>query len=151
MARMCYNFQMKKDDDIARIVRYFRTRDEVAALYLFGSLAEGRVTAESDIDIAVLVDEKKMKKADYGLLRGEYYRASPHFSLRSVDIVLLNAAPPYLKHRILKTGRILFDRNRKLRVKFTTDAIIEYLDFKPLEDIFNRAVAGRFKKASVGR
>jgi predicted nucleotidyltransferase len=142
---------MKKDDDVARIIGYFRARKEVSTLYLFGSLAGGRKTAESDIDIAVLVDERKLKKADYGRLKDEYYHASPGFSLRPVDIVVLNTAPPYLRHRILKTGRILFDRNRRLRVNFTTEAIIEYLDFKPLEDIFNRAVADRFRKASVGR
>jgi predicted nucleotidyltransferase len=142
---------MKKDDDIGRIIKYFRARKEVSVLYLFGSLVENRKTAESDIDIAVLVDEGKLRKVDHERLKEAYYHASPGFSLRPVDIVVLNTAPPYLKHRILKTGRILFDRNRRLRVKFTTDAIIEYLDFKPLEDIFHRAVAGRFRRASVGR
>lgn len=141
----------KTDKDIKRIISYFKSRDEVSALYLFGSSVKGGRTRESDIDIAVLINEKRLKRKSYDLLKNDYYRASPTFSLHPVDIVILNTALPYLKHRILKTGRILFDRNRRLRVNFTARAIIEYLDFKPIEGIFNKAVGNRFRRAAVGR
>lgn len=136
---------MKMDKDLERIIHYCKAREEVSALYLFGSLAEGRGMRGSDIDLAVLIDERKVKKKNCELLKGDYYRASPAFSLHPVDIVVLNTAPPFLKHRILRTGRILFDRNRRLRARFTAHAIIEYLDFKPIEDMFTGAVAGRFR------
>jgi predicted nucleotidyltransferase len=138
-------------NDKKRIINYFKTRGEVASVYLFGSAAQGAQNAESDIDIAVLVDDKKLKNIDYEALRQGYYAASPHLSLRIVDIVILNPAPPYLKHRILKTGTLLFDRNRRLRVRFTAGAVLEYFDYKPIEDICLRAVAGRFRRATVGR
>ncbi|MBI4848948.1 MAG: nucleotidyltransferase domain-containing protein [Nitrospirae bacterium] len=144
---------MKKSDndsDIKRIATYFKRREEVSALYLFGSLAKSRGTKESDIDIAILVNEKQLKRRNFERLKNEYYLASPTFTLRLVDIIILNTASPYLKHRVLKTGRILFDKNRKLRVNFTAKAIIEYLDFRPIEDIFNKAVANRFRRAAVG-
>jgi predicted nucleotidyltransferase len=92
-----------------------------------------------------------LKSRNYDNLKKEYYRASPTFSLHPIDIVILNTASPYLKHRILKIGEILFDRNRKLRVNFTTKAIIEYIDFRPIEEIFNKAVANRFRRSFVGR
>ncbi|MBI5740626.1 MAG: nucleotidyltransferase domain-containing protein [Nitrospirae bacterium] len=142
---------MQTGDDIKRIISYFKGRKEVSALYLFGSIVEGRALPESDIDIAVLIDEKKLQRKNFERLKSIYYKASPAFSLRPVDIAVLNAASPYLKHRVIKTGKILFDRNRRLRVRFTTQAIIEYLDFKPIEDIFNKAVANRFRRAAVGR
>lgn len=142
---------MQTDMDINRIVTYFRKRKEVSALYLFGSYAEGRALPESDIDLAVLIDEKKMRRKNLEQLRGIYYKASPSFSMRSIAITILNSASPYLKHRIIKTGEILFERNRKLRVRFTAQAIIEYLDFKPIEDMFNKAATERFRRSSVGR
>ena len=142
---------MDADSDRERIIRYFKDRKEVSALYLFGSLAKEREKPESDIDIAVLVDESKLKKKDFAILKKQYYAASPTFSPRPVDIVVLNTAPPFLKHQILRTGRILFDRNRKLRVRFTARAIMEYLDFKPYQDIMLKAVADRFRRARVGR
>lgn len=137
---------MDNDKDVKHIIQYFKGMDEVSALYIFGSFAKSKKTGESDIDIAVIVDESKLKKRDFELLKKKYYAASPTFSMRSVDIVILNTAPPFLKYQVLKTGRVLFDRNRKLRVRFTTNTIIEYLDFKYIEDIFLKAVVNKFKK-----
>ncbi len=142
---------MKDDGEIERIIHYFKGTDEVSALYIFGSVGEGRKTGESDIDIAVLIDESKLQRKNFELLKRKYYAASPAFSMRPVDIVILNTAPPFLKYQVLKTGRILFDRNRKFRVRFTERAITEYLDYKPIEDIYLKAVAKRFREKSIGR
>ncbi|OGW41491.1 MAG: hypothetical protein A2Y97_08655 [Nitrospirae bacterium RBG_13_39_12] len=142
---------MKDDKDIKRIVHYFKNRDEVSALYIFGGYAKGRKTGESDIDVGILVDESRLKRRNFEFFKKKYYAASPTFSMRPVDIVILNTAPPFLKHQVLKTGKILFDRNRRLRVRFTERAITEYLDFKPIEDIFLKAVAKRFKERTIGR
>jgi len=139
------------DEDIKKIVRYFKGTNEVSALYIFGSFGKGKKTNESDIDIAVLIDESKLKRKDDVLLREKYYAASPTFSMRPVDIVILNTAPPFLKYQVLKTGRILFDRNRRLRIRFTEKAITEYLDYKPIEDIYLKAVARRFREKRIGR
>ena len=142
---------MQDEQDIERIVRYFKERDEVVSLYLFGSSARARKTKESDIDIAVLIDESAVKKTDLERFRKEYYEASPRFSLRPVDIVILNTAPPFLKYQVLKKGRILFERERNLRVRFTEKAINEYLDYKPIQDIYLKAVARRFRERTVDR
>ncbi len=138
-------------DDLRRIIDYFKGRDEVSALYIFGSAARGKETAESDIDIAVLINDRKKGRKTYESLKKAYYSASPKFSLRPIDIVVLNTAPPFLKHRIIKTGKVLFDRNRRLRVRFTTQAIIEYLDFKPIEEFFAKAIAKRFRKTAAAK
>lgn len=141
----------KAANDIKRIVDYFKGREEVSALYIFGSASKGRQTDESDIDIAVLVDESKLGKKNFELLKRDYYKASPYFSMRPVDIVILNAASSFLKHRIIKTGSVLFERNRKQRVRFTTNALVEYLDFKPIEDIFIKAMRRRLREGTFGR
>jgi len=142
---------MNMQDDIRRIADYFKGRDEVSALYIFGSAAGGKETTESDIDIAVLINDREKGRKTYDSLKKAYYSASPKFSLRLIDIVVLNTAPPFLKHRTIKTGKVLFDRNRRLRVRFVANAIIEYLDYKPIEDICLKAVTRRFRRASVGR
>ncbi len=142
---------METDKDINRIIRYFKNQKEVSTLYVFGSLVNGGKTRESDIDIAVLIDESKLGRTTFKSLEEKYYKASPGFSMRPVDIVIMNTASPFLKHQVLKTGRILFDRNQTLRIRFTTKAIIEYLDFKPAQDVFLKAVVNRFRRASIGR
>lgn len=136
----------KTDSDIKRVVEYFKSRREVSALYIFGSFAREMESKESDIDIAVLIDEAKLRKRDFESLKKDYYAASPGFSIKPVDIVILNTASPFLRHQILKTGKILFDRNRKLRVRFSIRAITEYLDYKPIQDIYLKAVTDRFRR-----
>ena len=136
--------------DVARITQYFRDRAEVSALYLFGSFSRDRANAESDIDIAVLIDKSHLKRKNFESIKKQYYTASPSFSLRPVDIVILNTAPTFLKYQVLKTGKLLFDRKRKLRTKFTEEAIIEYLDFKPVQDIYLDAVSRRVRRTSNG-
>jgi predicted nucleotidyltransferase len=142
---------VKNEGDVEKVIRYFKGADEVSALYIFGSAGKGRATRESDVDLAVLIDESKLKRRNFELLKRKYYAASPKFSLRPVDIVVFNTAPPFLKYQILKTGRILFDRKRRLRVRFTERAITEYLDYKPIEDIYLKSIAKRFREKKLGR
>ena len=56
-------------DDLRRITDYFKDRDEVSALYIFGSAARGKETAESDIDIAVLINDRKKGRKTYESLK----------------------------------------------------------------------------------
>jgi hypothetical protein len=142
---------MKTQIDINRVVDYFECRDEISTLYIFGSTAKGRETSESDIDVAVLIDEQKKGRRTYEALKKVYYAASPKLSRRPVQIVILNTASPFLKYRILKTGKVLFEKNRRLRVNFTANTITEYFDYKPIEDVFLKAIAGRFMRNAIGR
>lgn len=139
------------EEDIKRIIEYFRGRDEVSALYLFGSLGTTKENNESDIDIGVLVNEDKLHGRKLDKLKKDYFSASPAFSLRSIDIVILNNAGAFLKYRILNTGKVLFDRNRRLRMSFTEKALNEYLDFRYIEEIFHKAVGERIRRGAFGR
>ncbi|MEK6528278.1 MAG: nucleotidyltransferase domain-containing protein, partial [Nitrospirota bacterium] len=94
---------MNLQSDIKRIINYFKDRDEISALYIFGSAVNGKEIAESDVDIAVLINDHKKGRRTYESLRKTYYAASPKLSIRPVDIVIMNTAPPFLKHRIIKT------------------------------------------------
>lgn len=134
--------------EIERILRYFSERPEVTALYVFGSFDTSFERADSDIDIAILVSKESKKELE--VLKSEYYNASPGFSMRTADIVVLNAAPTYLKHRILKTGRILIDKNPSLRKEFTAIVLQEYFDYKPIEDLCFRKLKSRFSRAAHG-
>ncbi len=40
-----------------QIARYFQNRPEIVAVYLFGSVAQGKVRSSSDVDIGIIVDE----------------------------------------------------------------------------------------------
>ena len=60
---------MKDDGEVERIIRHFKGTDEVSTLYIFGSLGKDKKTGESDIDIAVLIDESKLQRKNFEKLR----------------------------------------------------------------------------------
>ncbi|MEK6725570.1 MAG: nucleotidyltransferase domain-containing protein [Deltaproteobacteria bacterium] len=134
--------------EIEKILSYFKKLPEVMALYIFGSFDTQFERADSDIDIAVLVSKGNNKELE--VLKSEYYNASPGFSMRTIDIVILNTAPTYLKHRILKTGRILLDKNPSQRKEFTALVLQEYFDYKPIEDLYFSKLKSRFSRVVHG-
>ena len=88
--------------------------DEVLFAFLFGSRAGGRPRVESDWDIGVYVSGALSAEQRFDLRR----RLSTELQdLGSVDVVLLNDAPPLLAQRALQGERI-FIRDRFAYVRF---------------------------------
>jgi len=56
--------------------------------------------------------------------------------------VLLDEAGPGLAYRVFRDGRVILDRDRRALVQRKARAILEYLDFRPVEETFTRAVLG---------
>ncbi|WP_416672233.1 nucleotidyltransferase family protein [Egbenema bharatensis] len=70
---------------------------------LFGSLARGRFTAESDIDLAVA-----------GIAPSEFFTAlaaANRLTNRWVDLKPLEALEPHFYQRVMETGEVLYARN----------------------------------------
>ena len=97
---------MNLQSDIGHIIDYFKGKDEISAVYIFGSAVKnGKETDESDIDIAVLINDHKKGKRTYDSLKKTYYSASPKLSIRPVDIVILNTASPFLNTILSKPAK----------------------------------------------
>jgi len=118
-----------------------------ASAYLFGSVAEGREHAESDVDVGVVLSPATYPTPQARFearlrLIGQLRRALG----RDVDVVILNDAPPQLARRIMTRGR---------RVALFDDA----LDRAMLRTVLSRAAdiepflrrARRVKLAAIGR
>ena len=128
-------------DDLRRVLE----EDQgIAYALLFGSGARGRAGPTSDVDVAVeLRPEAPRDTATLGLLAARLESAAG----RPVDLVLMEAAPAPLAYRIFRDGRVLLERDHAALVRRKARAIIEYLDFKPVEERCAegvlRAAAGR--------
>ena len=121
----------------------------VDCAWLFGSVARGEAGPLSDVDVAVLLaatvpPEARMDTA--AALVEELERRCGR-----VDLVLLDEASPALRHRVLRDGLLLVERDARRRVAFETRSIQEYLDFKPLADIYDRALIARAREGRLGR
>lgn len=141
-----------------RLAPYFARRREVLLAYLFGSVAQGRMNKLSDIDIALLVDEKKFKKLDakepYGYKAAMIANLMGLLHKNEIDLVLLHEAPPLLAHEVIRTGTLLFYRNENERIAFEVQTKKNYLDTKPLREIkrhylYERIARGDFSEVTL--
>jgi hypothetical protein len=61
------------------------------------------------------------------------------FESNSIDVVILNDAPPLLTYEgVIQGGRLLLEKDRLARIRFEVRAFQEYVDTAPLREIQNR-------------
>jgi uncharacterized protein len=126
-------------------------RDRVVAGMLFGSQAAGRTGPLSDVDVAVWLDPA-LPRQHRAALRGELSRAAVEaLGTDEVDVVVLNDAPPLLRHRVLKGKAPLFERDSVQRVRLETAALLDYFDTAPLRRTLAEGRRRRIEEGRFGR
>ena len=117
----------------------------LAYALLFGSRARGSAHATSDFDVAVgLMPGAQLDPHELGALVSSLEQAAG----RTIDLVLLDEAPPAVAYRVFRDGQVILERDHSALVERKARAIMEYLDFRPLEEI---AVRGVVAAAAHGR
>jgi predicted nucleotidyltransferase len=133
-------------DPIARAAGVLQVRPVpgIVSAYGFGSVAEGRAHAESDLDIGVLLD-RTVHPTDRARFEAQLQLRrylSPGSVGREVDLVVLNDAPPLLARRIARGIRIYCD-NPALDHAFQRDVQLRAADVEPfIQRMRRRLVAG---------
>lgn len=124
----------------------FADEPAVVAAWLFGSVAAGRAAPWSDVDFAVLLNQDAPRGLDrLVLLDAIAQRLARILDLpeSDVDVVALDEQGPVFQHTVLRTGRLVYERDPKVRIRFYCSVVRRYFDFKPTLDIFDRAKYGR--------
>lgn len=104
---------------------------------VFGSTARGVAHAGSDVDVAVgLEGRASLGALELGDLIARLERACG----RAIDVVVVNEAPPGLAYRVFRDGQVIVDKDHRTLVEHKTRAILEYLDFRPIETLAARGV-----------
>lgn len=117
---------------------------ELVAAYVFGSFARGEESADSDVDLAVLLREEP--DGTLNSLRFDLaFELEPKIK-RPVDVVVLNRAPTDLVHRVLRDGALVLESDRKARVAFEVRARAQYFDLAPLRRAY-RAGGSRAQRS----
>jgi uncharacterized protein len=111
--------------------RVLQDEKGIAYALLFGSGARGALTPASDVDVAIeLRPGAPRDTATLGRLAARLESAVG----RRVDVVLMEEAPAPLAYRIFRDGRVLLERDHPALVQRKAQAILQYLDFKPVEE-----------------
>lgn len=113
--------------------------DEVLAVYLYGSRARGTASPESDVDLGVLL--RSAPPPSLHSVARDLEGALERAVKIPVEVVVLNAAPADLVHRVLRDGVLLLDRDRSARIRFEVQSRNEYFDLAPLRRLYRRLPA----------
>ena len=95
----------------APVVRYFKGKPEVIAVYLFGSQVTGKPDRASDVDIGILLDTKD--QAIQIERRNQYMVDLANILRKEIHPVIFNSAGEELMRRIFSTGKCILVKDEK--------------------------------------
>jgi predicted nucleotidyltransferase len=104
---------------------FFKGRQEIILVFLFGSSARNRLRPSSDVDIGILFKSIPEIEAKNALTQ-----ELSSILKREVDLVALDHASPILRMQILKHGILVYSRRKKDFYQFFTDTVNQYDDLK---------------------
>ncbi|WP_035479566.1 type VII toxin-antitoxin system MntA family adenylyltransferase antitoxin [Aliagarivorans marinus] len=109
-------------EDLVSLIR--ASFPQTRLIYLFGSQADGSATANSDIDLAILLPEKLDPIARFDLQESLAIAAG-----LDVDLVDLLSASTVMQHQIIYKGVVLWgEANDKLRFEMQVMSMYQHLN-----------------------
>jgi uncharacterized protein len=139
------------DEDALERLSHAVDQEGVVAAMLIGSQASGNTSPLSDVDIAVWHDPDLDSRGRFDLQLSLASDAGDALATDEIDVVMLNHAPPLMRHRAIRDGKRLVERDHDERVRLETRAILDYLDTAPLRTELGRGVRGRIREGRFGR
>lgn len=129
------------DNDLKNdIAQLLRQNSSVIAAYVLGSFAQGNAGAESDFDLAVVVDKKELDSQDtiYELLKNIQF--PKNLDLSVVD----RASSPLFLYQIVSKGERMYERNRRDMVEFEAFVLHNYYDTAHMRTLFAKSLKEKF-------
>jgi uncharacterized protein len=116
----------KMEQDLSYL---FSRYPHVLSAYLFGSTALGMSNSDSDIDIAIRIDQSLASDSYLEIRIQLTDNLEKHLGCK-VDIVVLNTASLKMIHQVIINGRLLFSRDREKEQDYMVQKRKEYFDFR---------------------
>ncbi|MEA3288191.1 MAG: nucleotidyltransferase domain-containing protein [Candidatus Marinimicrobia bacterium] len=117
-----------------QIISYFSDRDDISAVYLFGSIVSDRLSINSDIDIAVLTHSGDLSFPDQMDISQEL----SDITGREIDLVELSEVSVILRNQVLRKGELIICQDKRALNHFIVRTNQEYIDLKrvrkPIEE-----------------
>jgi predicted nucleotidyltransferase len=112
---------------ISQIKTLLSKQSTVCAAFLHGSAAKNKMRADSDVDIALLLNpHEKMPAAERLSLAGKIESIASH----PVDIGLLSSNNLIYAKEVIQHGQILFTHNPFLSERFMSTCLSLYADLQ---------------------
>jgi predicted nucleotidyltransferase len=131
----------------SQLAEYLAGHSEVLAAYLYGSHAEGRANALSDMDIGVLIRDGLAEERLWRLEDALAADLRPILHTDQVDLVVLNLAPLRIRYEVITKGKVLYSADDGARADFESYSLRRYWDFQKYLAEYDRCFLTRIKEA----
>jgi len=109
---------------------------KIAAAWLFGSAARGELRPHSNVDVGILLHDRRVTAVDeYVMLCELMARLEVVTVPLPVDVVLLEHEGPVFAHQALVDGRLILEADRERRIDFEATTVMRGIDFRPTWEI----------------
>lgn len=125
-------FERNKD----KLIEYIKLKSNVIAVYLFGSFADNTYNENSDIDLAVLYDEKN----DLGEHVSDSVDIEKIFDNTKVDYINLEEVSLFFRFHILKNGKIVYAKDEDKLYNYIYKTQKAYIEMKYSRDKYEAYV-----------
>ena len=107
----------------------FTSYSEIKVAILFGSIAAGRETYDSDLDLAIATSEPLTIENKQSLVA-----ELVNISGRPIDLIDLNTAPITVFRQALTKGKLIYCLDRSLYAELIKKMIFDQADFMPYRE-----------------
>ena len=134
---------------LKNISDFFKNKDEVVAVYLFGSYASGKQHHMSDIDLGIFFKEKSMS-LHYPLI-DKYFNSLSRLLRRDIHLVSLNTDSEELLKQIFSKGQCILVNDKNKLVRFKMTAFSKIADFGYYRQIIKDGFINKIMETNHGR
>jgi len=124
-------------EKIPALIEHLKENQDIAALFLFGSLAHDNLRPLSDLDFGLLLSSSMDKKHRFQKLLDLMGFFNDFFKTDEIDLIDMRGVPFRIAFNILKTGKLLICNDSSELIDFQEDTVRKHLDFKHVRERFD--------------
>lgn len=136
---------MIETEIIRKLNSYFGEKENIAAVYLFGSTVKGADRARSDLDLAVLFDAEPdpFQRFDTKL---QIANDLENLLKTEIDVVDLRSADSFFIHQVMLDKVLIYEKDQERRVAFEVKSRREFFDRQRFYDLYHGQVRKRLRE-----
>ena len=124
--------------DLTLLPDIFKKYNDIKAVYLFGSHSTGKTHMESDIDLAIVPANSKVKDRKLELLTD-----LARHGFCNVDLVFLDINDIIIKFEAIRNNKIIYQSNDFDHGDYFSKVLRQYFDFLPYLNVQRQAYKER--------
>ena len=120
---------------VTKLVEDAKNDRDVLAVILFGSEARGEARAGSDVDVCLVLEDKRLDTL------GQSQKRIAYLASYDLDIQIFQQIPLHLRVRVLREGKVLFCRDEDKLYATAFQTAQHFEDFRHIHEGYLEAVA----------